>query len=187
MTSDGDRRRKGLARMLRRASTHAVLATMFVSFAGSHAASSEIRSHFVDYGDQLHLIYASVDCFSECPVAFVICRADAPPEFWLAALSGADMAVWLFGPAYREGSQPGVVLLLDDTEVPLRASELSYGGGGDMFQNWWVKLQSSEDWLTAFGAAGATIVRNDVFEIELPSTPEDRAKRAAFVEACLAM
>jgi len=174
--------------MLRRESTYAVLATLFVSsFAASHAMSSEIRAHFVDYGDQLNLNYASVDCFSECPVAFVVCRADAPPELWLTALSGADMAAWLFGPAYREGFQPAVALVLDNTEVPLRASELSYGGGGDMFRNWWVKLQSSDDWLAAFGTAEATAVRSELFAIDLPSTPEDRANRAAFVEACLAM
>jgi len=150
--------------------------------ASAVAQQNELRSYFYDNGPVLQLDYAWSDCPWECQVVQLVCDDDGIVHLVLADLDGTTVAAWF---RFDEPNRPVAELVLDEETIVLSFATLSLG---DLNYTWFVALTNGyRNWLSAYAAADATSVRTPTFAIDLPSTPEDRANRAAFVEACLAM
>ena len=151
---------------------------------GSAAVAQErhFASYFYDNGPVLQLDYAWSDCPWECQVVQIVCDEDGIVHLVLADLDGTTVTDWF---RFDEPNRPSAELVLDGEAIVLSFATLSLG---DLNYTWFVSLTNGyRNWLSAFAAADATSIRTPTFAIDLPSTPEDRANRAAFVDACLAM
>jgi hypothetical protein len=160
-----------------------VVATLIAPLGAQTQEAPRIATHLYDNSTDLTLSFARSDCPAECHVAGLVCTAEGLLRVFLADLSGEAIMQWFRFDAANP-TFPTAELILDGESTTLNFRSLTFD---DLNGAWWVELSPVEQlWMARFPTAERTVILAAALEIELPSTIEDRAVRAEFVDACLA-
>ena len=137
------------------------------------------------------VVYPNADCDPECATTRVVCSDLGRIDISVYNFTQSAVIEWMSlteGPFV--GATAGLVFTIatDDVTTPFIVWTLSMND----FDGTWVAetiadRRGHRTWFEAFATATEVFIATPAQAIVWPNRPEDRANRAAFVEACLAM
>jgi len=148
---------------------------------------------FLDIADEQARLtyYPDASCLFECPDFRLVCGPFGRIDITLYRFTRDEIVEWMeFTDAPFAGVRAEMRFLIhtDETTTPFVVWNLALA---DIDTAWLAETLADRrghaEWLEAFATANEIAVETPLGRLELPSRPQDRANRAAFVEACLAM
>jgi len=142
--------------------------------------------------DRAQLVaYPNAGCDPECATARIVCTDFGRFDISVYNFTRNDILEWVTaedGPFTGLGEQIRVVFRADGMPNSFIVWNLAMNDfNGTWIAETFARRQADAAWLEGFAMAADIVIDTPTRTIAWPNRPEDRANRAAFVEACLAM
>jgi hypothetical protein len=136
-------------------------------------------------------VYPDADCDPECATAKVVCNRLGRIDIGVYNFMRDEVLEWMTateGPFAGVGAEILFLIYTDGVVTPFIVWNLAMND----FNGTWIAegiadRRGDAAWLRAFATAEEVVIETPLGPLVLPSRPEDRANRAAFAEACMAM